>query len=120
MGPGGLILDVTRDGLVSSESRGCNPDGAARARGPSLALRASFEDETSSMRAEFGQNPLDRADFVTREIRSSIYCCRRGSVTSNVDCCRRSRLSTVILACGAYISSQLCSDQYTVFSGAGL
>ncbi len=23
----------------------------------------------------------------------------------------RSRLSTVILACGAYISSQLCSDQ---------
>src|SRR6185295_9929235 len=30
------------------------------------------------------------------------------------------RPSTVILACGAYISSQLCSDQKTSFSGAGL
>src|SRR5207244_11131202 len=33
---------------------------------------------------------------------------------------RRSRPSTVIRACGAYISSQLCSDQNTSFSGAGL
>jgi len=48
-------------------------------------------------------------------IRYRSRCC-----SAAVFAARRSRESTVIRACGAYISSQLCSDQKTSFSGAGL
>jgi len=47
---------------------------------------------------------------------AAAYCCGRVVVGFLV----RSWLSTVYSMYGSYISSQLCSDQNTSFSGAGL
>jgi hypothetical protein len=88
-----------------SERCWTNPDRRDQSEGVKAQRRFSgltegSQREMSSLRA------VKDGQVLLRPIRCNYRCC--GAAVAAVF---NARLSTVILACGAYISSQLCSDQ---------